>query len=119
LCHFISLTSKIRNGITLPVTKDHRINYTDKQGIIDVILRKYFVVNSGHFCRPGSFYRSPNRSKQPFGLQFSFYNKIKPARRRRSFRPNRAEAKWAPQGGAGASGGLQGKEYDQARRHHA
>jgi hypothetical protein len=32
---------------------------------------------------------------------------------------HRAEAKWAPQGGAGASGGLQRKEYDQARRHQA
>jgi hypothetical protein len=32
---------------------------------------------------------------------------------------NRAEAKWAPQGGAGASGGLQGKEYDQVRKHRA
>jgi hypothetical protein len=33
--------------------------------------------------------------------------------------PNRAEAKWAPKGGAGASGELQGKEYDQVRKHRA
>jgi hypothetical protein len=72
VCQFISLTLKIENGITLSVAKYHRINYTDKQGVIEVILRKYFVVNSGHFCRPGSFCRSLNRPKQPFGLQFSF-----------------------------------------------
>jgi hypothetical protein len=28
---------KNKNSITLPVTKDHIISYTDKQGVIEVI----------------------------------------------------------------------------------